>query len=176
MCDHNGFTIEIDRFMHNVHTSLARAAHDAITTEVRVKDLEDRRQTPEWVQMYGRRLTAQQKDERWQNNGDKKRLAHHHPSDLLCSLTRELDRWRTAWRRLDSIWASPFHPIELSTWSTWGTWCACIYLYPSLGDGHFTHWYILTPMCKRPPSRGEYNYGNITVEERYGQHSWMLPR
>ena len=47
MCVHNGFTIEIDRFTHNVHTSLSRAAHDAITTEVRVKDLEDRRQTPE---------------------------------------------------------------------------------------------------------------------------------
>ena len=39
--------------------------------------------------MYGRRLTAQQKDERRQDNGDKKRLAHHHPSDLLRSLTRE---------------------------------------------------------------------------------------
>ena len=39
--------------------------------------------------MYGRRLTAQQKDERRQDNGDKKRLARHHPSDLLRSLTRE---------------------------------------------------------------------------------------
>ena len=39
--------------------------------------------------MYGRRLTAQQKDGRRQDNGDKKRLARHHPSDLLCSLTRE---------------------------------------------------------------------------------------
>ena len=39
--------------------------------------------------MYGRRLTAQQKDERQQDNGDKKRLACHHPSDLLHSLTRE---------------------------------------------------------------------------------------
>ena len=29
---------------------------------------------PERVQMYGRRLTAQQKDERRQDNGDKKRL------------------------------------------------------------------------------------------------------
>ena len=38
--------------------------------------------------MYGRRLTAQQKDER-QDNGDKKQLARHYPSDLLRSLTRE---------------------------------------------------------------------------------------
>ena len=43
---------------------------------------------PEQVQMYGRRLTAQQKDER-QDNGNEKRLARHHPSDLLRSLTRE---------------------------------------------------------------------------------------
>ena len=45
--------------------------------------------TPERVQMYGRRLTAQQKDERRQDNGDEKRFARHHQSDLLCSLTRE---------------------------------------------------------------------------------------
>ena len=38
--------------------------------------------------MYGRRLTAQQKDER-QDNGDKNWLARHHPSDLLHSLSRE---------------------------------------------------------------------------------------
>ena len=39
--------------------------------------------------MYGRWLTAQQKDERRQDNGDKKRLVRHHPSDLLHSLTCE---------------------------------------------------------------------------------------
>ena len=39
--------------------------------------------------MYGRRLIAQQKDERQQDNSDEKRLAHHHLSDLLRSLTRE---------------------------------------------------------------------------------------
>ena len=39
--------------------------------------------------MYGRQLTAQQKDERRQNNDDKKRLARYHSSDLLRSLTRE---------------------------------------------------------------------------------------
>ena len=44
---------------------------------------------PERVQMYGRRLTAQQKDERQQDNSDKNRLARHHPSNLLHSLTRE---------------------------------------------------------------------------------------
>ena len=44
---------------------------------------------PERVQMYERRLTTQQKDERRQDNGDKKRLARHHPSDLLRLLTRE---------------------------------------------------------------------------------------
>ena len=44
---------------------------------------------PERVQMYGRWLTAQQTDERRQDNGDQKRLARHHPSDLLHSLTRE---------------------------------------------------------------------------------------
>ena len=39
--------------------------------------------------MYGRRLTAQQKDERRQDNGDEKQFVCHHPSDLLHSLTRE---------------------------------------------------------------------------------------
>ena len=43
----------------------------------------------ERVQMYGRQLTAQQKDERRQDNSDKKRLAHHNTSDLLHSLTLE---------------------------------------------------------------------------------------
>ena len=44
---------------------------------------------PERVQMYGRQLTAQQKDERRQDNDDKKRLVRHHLSDLLRSLSRE---------------------------------------------------------------------------------------
>ena len=48
--------------------------------------------TPEQVQMYGRR----------QENGDKKRLARQHWSDLLRSLIRERDRRRTALPRLDS--------------------------------------------------------------------------
>ena len=56
--------------------------------EINVKDLriED---DAKRVQMYGRQLTAQQKDERQQDNSDKKRLARHHPSDLLRLLTRE---------------------------------------------------------------------------------------
>ena len=35
------------------------------------------------VHMYGRRLTAQQKEERRQDNGDKKRVTRQQPSDLL---------------------------------------------------------------------------------------------
>ena len=58
--------------------------------------------TPERVQIYGRRLTAQQKDERRQDNGDRKKLAHQHVSELLRSLTCERDRQRTTWRRLHS--------------------------------------------------------------------------
>ena len=57
---------------------------------------------PERVQTYGRQLTAQQKDERCQDNSDKKRLVRQHLSDLLRSLTHEWDRWRTAQRRLNS--------------------------------------------------------------------------
>ena len=34
----NGFTTETCGFMHSLHTSLARAAHDAIAMEVDVKD------------------------------------------------------------------------------------------------------------------------------------------
>ena len=49
-----------------------------------------------------RRLTAQPKDERRQDNGEKKRLACQHWSDLLRSLIHERDRRRTALRRLDS--------------------------------------------------------------------------
>ena len=41
------------------------------------------------IEVDGRRLTAQQKDERQQDNGDTKRLAHYHLSNLLHSLTCE---------------------------------------------------------------------------------------
>ena len=41
------------------------------------------------IEVDGRRLAAEQKDERRQDIGDKKRLACHHPSNLLRSLTCE---------------------------------------------------------------------------------------
>ena len=53
--------------------------------EIEVEDSEEMTM-PEQVQMYERWLTAQQTDERRQDNKDKKRLARHHPSDLLHSL------------------------------------------------------------------------------------------
>ena len=65
----------------------------------RIED--DARMSPD-VKLSGRQLTAQQKDERRQGNGDKKQLTCQHPSDLLGSLTRERDRQRTAWCHFDS--------------------------------------------------------------------------
>ena len=63
--------------------------------------------------MYGRWLTAQQKDERRQDNGDKKRLAHQHWSDLLRSLIRERDRRRTALLVSTALRASPFQTFHV---------------------------------------------------------------
>ena len=54
---------------------------------------------PEQVQRYRRRLTTQQKDE-GQNNYDRRRLARQHLNDLLCSLTMDGTRQRTAQRLL----------------------------------------------------------------------------
>ena len=72
----NRFAIEIYGFMHSLrtfwHMPLRMPSHDGMEIEV-----------------DGRRLAAQQKDERRQDNVDKKRLVRHHPSDLLRSLTRE---------------------------------------------------------------------------------------
>ena len=72
----NGITIEIYGFMHSLrtlwHVPLRMPSCDGMEIEV-----------------DGRRLAAQQKDERRQDNGDTKRLARHHQSDLLHSLTRE---------------------------------------------------------------------------------------
>ena len=92
------FTIEIYRYRHSLRTYLARDAHDAITVEVEDPRTEDdARTSPEiW------KTAAQQKDERRQDNGDKKRLARQHPSNLLCLLTHERDRRRTARRLIDS--------------------------------------------------------------------------
>ena len=87
---HYGFTIEIYGFMHSLHTSLARAAHEA-GSRLRIRE---QKTMPERVQRYGRRLTAQQKDERRQDNGETKRLARQYLSDLLCSLTCEWGRRR----------------------------------------------------------------------------------
>ena len=84
---HDRFTIEIYRFMHSVRTSLALATHDAIMMEIEVEDSEDRRQRKNESRCMEDGLTAQQKDERRQDNGDKKRLARQHRSDLLHSLT-----------------------------------------------------------------------------------------
>ena len=69
--------------------------------------------TPERVQMYGRRLTAQQKDKRRQDNSDKKRLARHHPSDLLRSLTREWIRGGQHGVISPALRASPFRSFHV---------------------------------------------------------------
>ena len=68
------------------------------TIHVHVVDIEDGR------------LTTQQRDERRQDNGDRRRLACQHLSDLLCSLTGEWDRRKAARRRLNH--ALPFHQIK----------------------------------------------------------------
>ena len=75
-----GFTIKIYGFAHSLCTSLACAAHDAIAHV----GVGGQKSTSERGQRYGRRLTTQQKDERQQDNGDRRRLALH---DLLCLLT-----------------------------------------------------------------------------------------
>ena len=73
MSVHNGFTIEIYGFMHSLrtfwHMLLRMPSCDGV--EIEVEDLEDIRRRQNESQMYGRQLTAQQKDER-QDNGDKK--------------------------------------------------------------------------------------------------------
>ena len=72
----NGFTIEIYGFIHSLrtiwHVPLRMPSRGGMEIEV-----------------GGRRLTAQQKDERRQDNGDKKRLARHQLSHLLRLLIRE---------------------------------------------------------------------------------------
>ena len=87
----NGFTIEIYGFMHRVRTfGLCRSGCHRDRTMAWRSRLRTRKIEYEArIQMYGRRLTAEQKHGRRQDNSDKKRLAHHYPSDLLRSLTRE---------------------------------------------------------------------------------------
>ena len=86
----NRFTIEIYKFMHSLRTfwHVPLRMPSRVGMEIEVEDSEDRRRRQNESQMYGRQLTAQQKDERRQDNGDKKRLARHYPNDLLRSLIR----------------------------------------------------------------------------------------
>ena len=74
----NGFTctIEIYGFMHSLRTFWH------VPLRMPLRDGKE-------IEVGGRWLTAQQKDERRQDNGDKKRLACHHPSHLLRSLIRK---------------------------------------------------------------------------------------
>ena len=90
-------------------------------TEIEVKDsedIEDARMSPNvW-----KTVNCSTKDER-QDRGDKKRLARHQLSNLLCLLT-------CAWigggqHGVISLRALPF---RTSMCSAWGTWCACVYL------------------------------------------------
>ena len=87
---------------HCLRTSLARAAHDAIAVEVEVENAR-----------IESRMWTLNKDERRQDNGDKKRLARQHLSNLLCSLTRERDRRKSARRRLDSALSLPFRTLHV---------------------------------------------------------------
>ena len=52
----NGFTIEIYRFTHSLHTSLVRVAHDSIAMEVKVDDSEDRRQCQNESRLLNKRM------------------------------------------------------------------------------------------------------------------------
>ena len=70
------------------HVPLRMPLRDGM--EIMVKDSEDRTRTsPDVWKTVNCSTTAQQKDKRRQDNGDEKRLARHHPSNLLHSLTRE---------------------------------------------------------------------------------------
>ena len=65
----NWFTIEIYGYTHSLHTFLARALMMPLQWRLRLRTrrIEDNaRMSPE----YGRRLTAQQKDARRQDNGE----------------------------------------------------------------------------------------------------------
>jgi len=97
MCVRYGFMIETCKFTHSLlfwHVLLMMqlcAMHDGGRRQVNA------RMSPEIWKM----VNSQQKDERRQDNGDRRRLACQHPGDLLCSLTCEWDRQRTARCHLD---------------------------------------------------------------------------
>ena len=83
-----------------------------------VEDSEDRSQvSPEIWKMVN------YSTKRWQDNGDRRQLARQHQSNLLCSLTRERDRWSGS--RLDR------------TSSFWPLWT-----FLMLGVRHDAHAYI----------------------------------
>ena len=95
--------------------------------------------------MYGRRLTAQQKDERRQDNGDKKRLARHHPSDLLRSLSRERIGGGQHGVVSPALRASPFRTfhvlrvrhlmrMRIPSWIL-ALYSNCVWAYPQLRTG-----------------------------------------
>ena len=111
----NRLTIEIYGFMHSLRTfgSCHSWCQRAMAWRSRPRTWRTEDQAmPERVQMCGRRLTAQQKDERQQGNGDKKRLARHHQSDLLSSLTSERGGGQHG-VVLPALQASPFRTFHM---------------------------------------------------------------
>ena len=98
--------------MHSLHNCLARDAHDAISRwRMAWRSRSKTRRTEDDARMsvdVWKQLTAQQKDERWQDNGDIKRLVRHHPSDLLSSLMREWIGGGQHGIISLTLWASPF--------------------------------------------------------------------
>ena len=90
------FTIEINWFTHSLCTCLACAAYDVRSRSI--EDLKGRRrqQNESRCMKDGSLITAQQNDKRRQDDGDKKRLAHQHWSDLLHSLIHEQTEDSTA--------------------------------------------------------------------------------
>ena len=102
----------------------------------------------ERVKRYRRRLTAQQKKERRQDNS--RRLVCQHLSDSLCLLNR-IGR-KQPQCRLDRASLFFQHPVKLSTCSVWGIWCACIYTHVDVAQSlacltntasakHCIYWY-----------------------------------
>ena len=63
-----------------------RLSHDRMEIKINVRD---RRQSQNKSRCMEDGFTAQQKDERRQDNGDKERAVRHHRSDLLRLLTHE---------------------------------------------------------------------------------------
>ena len=87
----NGFMIKIYGFMHSLRTfwhmllmmPSRTMAHDM---EIKVDDPEDIEDDARTSPDVWKMVNCSTKDQR-QDSGDKKRLARHQPSDLLCLLT-----------------------------------------------------------------------------------------